>query len=406
MDKTILKEIVINQNKTKENINLVERDIYPQIESYTNNPFIIIISGIRRCGKSTLLNQIKEKHQGYYLNFDDERLINFKLEDFQTLYEIFLEIFGKKRTFYFDEIQNVQGWERFVRRLHDEKNKVYLTGSNASMLSKELGTHLTGRYLEISLYPFSFKEFLKIKEFKLEQKETYILENKIKLKKHLDEYLINGGLPEYLITQNKDYLRTLYESILYRDIMARYGLQNEKTLKELIYFVANTIAKEISFNSIKKMLQIGSSTTVKDYFNYFENSFLIFLVTKFDYSLKRQIYFNKKAYLIDTGFAVNLGFRTSKDIGRLLENLIFIELKRRNKDIYYYSENNECDFIIKKDTKISEAIQVCYELNEENRKREIEGLLQAMNKFKLKNGLILTNEQSEEITINNLKIKI
>lgn len=406
MNKTELKEIVLNQQKSKYEDNLIDRDIFVKIESYVKNPFVIVISGIRRAGKSTLLHQIRQKYDGYYLNFDDERLVNLKLEDFQVLEELFIELFGKKDIFYFDEIQNIKGWERFVRRLHDERKKVFVTGSNASMLSKELGTHLTGRYLEINLYPFSFNEFLRFKNIKVNSKDFYLIEPKVKLKGYFDEYLITGGFPEYLITQNADYLRILYDNILYRDIMARYGLTNEKTLKELVYLVAGNVSKEISFNSIKKSLQIGSSTTIKEYFNYFENSFLMFLVNKFDYSLKKQIYLNKKVYLIDTGLAVNLGFRISKDIGRILENLVFIELKKRKKEIYYYSDKKECDFIIKEGTKITEVIQVCHEFSEENKEREIAGLLEAMNKFRLKQGMILTNEQTEEISIGSKKITV
>lgn len=406
MNKTALKEIVLAQQKARYDTNLIDRDIFARIESYVKNPFVIVISGIRRAGKSTLLHQIKQKYSGYYLNFDDERLVNFKLEDFQVLNELFIELFGKMDIFYFDEIQNIKGWERFVRRLHDERKKVFVTGSNASMMSKELGTHLTGRYLEINLYPFSFIEFLRFSGVEADSEDFYLTESRVKLKKHFDEYLIDGGLPEYLITKNTDYLKILYDNILYRDIMARYNLTKEKTLKELVYLVASNISKKISFNSIKKSLQMGSQTTIKEYFSYFENSFLIFLVNKFDYSLKKQIYSAKKAYLIDTGLAVNLGFRISKDIGRLLENLVFIELKRRKKEIYYYSNKKECDFVIKEGTKITEAIQVCHEFNEENREKEINGLLEAMDKFKLKQGMILTNEQIEEIDIRNKKIMV
>ena len=146
---------------------MIEREIFPKLESYINNKFIIIISGLRRSGKSTLLQQLRKKYDGYYLNFDDERLVNFKLEDFQHLYEIFIELFGEKNIFYFDEIQNIIEWERFIRRLHDNRKKIIISGSNASMLSKELGTHLTGRYLATSIFPFSFNEFLSLKKLEI-----------------------------------------------------------------------------------------------------------------------------------------------------------------------------------------------------------------------------------------------
>lgn len=407
MNKTELKEIILDQNK-KQKIedNLIERDTFAKIESYVKNDFIIVISGIRRCGKSTLLSQIKDKYPGYYLNFDDERLMNFQLSDFQLLYETFIEVYGEKNIFYFDEIQNVSGWERFARRLHDEKKKVFVSGSNASMLSRELGTRLTGRHLEVNLYPFSFREFLKFNSFILNKNSVYLTSTRAMIKRLFDNYLVDGGFPEYLKDKNKDYLKILYENIIYRDIIVRYNLSNEKNLKELVYLAVNSISKEISFNSIKKTLNLGSSTTVKDYFDYLENSFLVFLVPKFDYSLKKQIYSNKKVYVIDNGLAMYLGFRISNDNGKLLENLVFLELKRRKEEIYYYADKNECDFVLRKGINITQAIQVCYDFNEENKQREINGLMEALNKFKLKEGFILTYDQGDEFKIGNKRIKV
>lgn len=404
MEKSEIKTIILDQNKERLETPLIEREVYAKARAYQKNPFVIVLSGIRRCGKSTLLNQLKKSRQGYYLNFDDERLINFTIADFQILYETMIEIYGERDVFYFDEIQNIKGWERFVRRLHDEGKKVFVTGSNASMLSKELGTHLTGRYLEIQLFPFSFKEFLAFNNIKIDKNSTHFTADKGKLKKCFEDYLSQGGLPEYLREKNIDYLKTLYESIIYRDIIVRYNLSNEKVLKELVQIAINSISKEISFNSLKKLLGTGSSTTIKEYFHYLENSFLVFLAPRFDFSLKKQIHSNKKVYAIDNGIAMYLGFRISSDFGRLLENLIFIELKRRGKEVYYHSEENECDFLIKESIKIGSVIQVCYEITRENKSREITGLLEAMRKYKLKEGLILTLDQGEEISIQNSKI--
>jgi len=403
MNRTELKEVIVDQNNRQEQENLVDREIFSKIESYIKNDFVIIISGIRRCGKSTLLYQIRKKHPGYYLNFDDERLINFKVDDFKVLEELFIELYGEKKIFYFDEIQNIPMWERFVRRLHDERKKVFITGSNASMLSKELGTHLTGRYLMLQMFPFSFKEFLSLKKFELDEKSAYLTVSRAKIKKNFSDYFINGGFPEYLKELNADYLKTLYENIVYRDILVRYKIPNEKSLKELVNLAINNISKEISFNSIKKILGLGSSTTIKDYFDYLENSFLIFLVPKFDYSLRKQMYYNKKIYCIDNGLAKYLGFRVTPDNGKLLENIAFIELKRRAKEIYYYSDKKECDFVIKEGSKITQVIQCCYELTRDNKEREIAGLTDAMDKFKLKEGLILTYDQEEDIALKGNK---
>ena len=404
MDKTKLREIIIDQNNRKEQKNLIDRELFAKVESCFKNELVVIISGIRRCGKSTLLGQIRQKYPGHYFNFDDERLIEFKVEDFQILEELFIELYGEKKVFYFDEIQNIPAWERFVRRLHDERKKVFITGSNASMLSKELGTHLTGRYIDLEIFPFSFKEFLNLKNFELNEKSVYMVTEKATIKNYFRDYFKNGGFPEYLRNLDTDYLKILYENILYRDILVRYKLPNEKTLKELVYLAVSDISKEISFNSIKKTLRVGSSTTIKEYFDYLENSFLLFLIPKFDYSLRKQIYYNKKIYCIDNGLAKHLGFRFTSDNGKILENLVFIELKRMKSEIFYFQKNKECDFVVMEKTKINQAIQVCYELTQENKDREIKGLMEAMREFKLKQGLILTYDQEEAFVIEGKKI--
>lgn len=404
MNRETLKEIIIGQNKSYTEPGLITRDNENILEKYVKNRFIIVISGIRRCGKSTLLKKMMSLHAGYYLNFDDERLINFKVDDFQLLYETFIELYGEKDIFYFDEIQNIIGWERFVRRLNDDKKKVFVTGSNATMLSRELGTHLTGRYLEVKIYPFSFSEFLKFKSFKLEGNSFYTTSSKAVLKKYFEEYLLEGGFPEYLKDKNKDYLKLLYENIIYRDILVRYNLSSEKNLKDLIHLAVTNLSSEISFNSLTKLLNISSPTTIKEYFDYLENSYLSFLVSRFNYSLKKQIRSSKKVYIIDNALASYLGFRFSEDYGRLLENLVFLELKRRGKEVYYFSEDHECDFVIKEGINAVESVQVCFDLNKENKDREISGLLESMKKLKIKKGLILTMWQEDELKIESKKI--
>ena len=404
MNREILKEIILDQNRDHTEPDLIARDNEGVLGEYIKNKFVIIISGIRRCGKSTLLKKIKSLYTGYYLNFDDERLINFKVEDFQLLYETFIELYGERNIFYFDEIQNIVGWERFVRRLNDDGKKVLVTGSNATMLSRELRTHLTGRYLEIKMYPFSFNEFLKFKKFKLDHNSFYGASSKASLKTYFDEYLLEGGFPEYIKDKNKDYLKLLYENILYRDILVRYKLSNERNLKDLVHLAVTNLSNKISFNSLTKLLNISSPTTIKEYFDYLENSYLSFLVSSFDYSLKRQIRSAKKVYIIDNALASYLGFRFSKDHGKLLENLVFLELKRRGKEIYYFSEEQECDFVLKEGINATESIQVCYDFNKENQEREISGLLGVMAKLKLKKGLVLTMEREEELKVGGKKI--
>jgi len=343
----------------------------------------------------------------FFLNFDDDRLIQFSVEDFQQLYEIFIEHFGTQTNFFFDEIQNVKGWERFVRRLRDNGSKVYITGSNASMLSKELGTHLTGRYYQKVLYPFSFPEFIKYKKRTYNSQDFFTTRGRAEIKQLFNEFFEKGGFPAFLQSGNRNYLKSLYESILYRDIIVRNGLTNEKELLELIYYLASNVSKAASYNSLAKVIGVKNATTVKKYLEFIQNTYLIFAVSKYDFSLKVQIQNPKKFYFIDLALVKELGFFISEDKGRLLENLVFIELKRRLKEVYYHNKIQECDFVIKEKLKIVEAIQVCWSVNNpETRAREIKGLTEALLAYNLKKGTILTDSEEENLEINGLEIVI
>lgn len=407
MDRDKIKQIIIEQNEIKKSGKIIPRELTAKINEFKKASFIIIISGIRRSGKSTLLQQMRTDvlENSYYINFDDERFVHFNVDDFQILYELLIEIFGNRKIFLFDEIQNIKNWERFVRRLQDMGKKIYVTGSNASMLSRELGTHLTGRQISFSLYPFSFKEFLLFKQQIPSKLDMLTTEKKSILRKFFNEYLEKGGFPEYLQTEKEEYLKSLYENILYRDIITRYNLSNEKTIKEIVYYAVSNIGKEISFNSLRKLTNLTSATTVREYFEYLENSYMAFLISRYNPSLKKQIYYNKKAYFIDIAMVRLLGFRTSDDLGRMLENVVFLHLKRLDKEIYFHKEKYECDFVIRKANTIVEAIQVTHSLKD-NKEREINGLLEALDTYKLKEGLLLTADQDEEIVEKNRKIVV
>lgn len=293
-----------------------------------------------------------------------------------------------------------------MRRLHDFRKKVCLTGSSARLLSRELGTHLTGRYLQATLYPFSFAEFLRLKPLAVKHEDFFTTTGRAQLKQALSEYFETGGLPEYAKSGNKEYLRALYESILYRDVLVRHKITNEKVMKELVLYAFSNIGKQVSFNKLKGMLGLKSATTVKEYFHYLENSYLVFLLSKFSPSLQKNLYANKKIYLIDNGFAGVLGFRLSEDYGRFLENLVFVELLRRAQEVFYFQEKHECDFVVKAENEIRQALQVCYEINQDNEDRELNGLLEAMEACRLSEGLLLTYDQEGEKTIRNKKIHI
>ncbi|MFQ5650064.1 MAG: ATP-binding protein [bacterium] len=406
MKSSDLKSVIVEQNSLPLEAHLISRDKFRQVVQWHSDAAVVVISGLRRCGKSTLLSQLRDKFKGYYLNFDDERLVSFTIEDFQKADEIFHELYGDRTVYYFDEIQNVPDWERFVRRLRDFRKKVYITGSNARLMSRELGTHLTGRYLECTLFPFSFREFLQFKRLNFDEEDSHTTAGRAKLKRALNGYFESGGMPEYLKTENREYLKTLYESILYRDILVRNKVANETAMRELMLFVFSNIGKLVSFNKLRSMLGLKSPTTVKDYFQYLRNSFLVFLLPKLSYSLKKNIYADKKVYLIDTSFARCLGFRLSEDLGRFLENLVFIELLRREQTVFYFHEKYECDFVVTAHASVEQAIQVCYEINRDNEAREINGLLGAMQTYHLNEGLLLTYEQEEDRLIDNKSIRI
>jgi len=407
MNKDLLKTVIADQEYYFEQAkNSVRREF---ANNFLISPEIVIITGIRRCGKSTLLQQIRtiQPEKDYYINFDDERLVSFKVEDFQMLLEVFYELFGEQRIFYFDEIQNVEQWERFVRRLHDTGNKVYITGSNAKMLSRELGTHLTGRYASVELYPFSFKEFIVFKNPELLGKNFYKTSVKAEILSLFHDYFNNGGFPNFVKTKDELMLKTLFENILYRDIMVRNNITNEKEIKELVSYLAGNYARLSTNSELTKIIGVKNASTVKKYVDFLANSYLVFQTSKYDYSVSKQILNPKKSYFIDNGLVKRIGFNFSSNLGHLLENLVFIELLRRGNKIFYHNKTQECDFVLVEDKTITSAIQVCYAFSsEKTKKREIDGLLDAMKTYNLQSGLIITEDTEEETFDNNKEIKI
>lgn len=403
MDRELIRDVLLYQDRqTAEDI--VERSMMERLKDLLETIFVIILSGIRRCGKSTLLKALKGDNS-FYVNFDDERFIGFTWKDLAPLHDLLIELFGDRKIFLLDEIQNIEGWERFVRRLHDQGYKAIVTGSNATMLSRELGTHLTGRYLALELFPFSFREYLTFKEVEMSSFDMMTSKDRSLIKKAFSEYIVEGGFPEYLITGKDDYLRSLYQNILYRDIITRYNLTSEKPLKEAAFYAASNLSKEMSFNQVKKLTGLSSATTVKEYYGYLENSYLNFLISRYDPSLKKQIYFNKKTYFIDSALARLVGFRPSEDNGRVLENIVYLNLKRKGNEIFFHRDDGECDFIIRKDGIITGAIQVTMDLKK-TEKREIKGLMEALGSYRLDSGLILTYDEERKIEIGGKKIMV
>ncbi len=413
MQKALLREIVLEQDKDRQALDTgIPRTALKTVLRQAALPHAVVVSGVRRCGKSTLLDQVIGRlypHGVYYLNFADERLVDFGVEDFNRLYEVFLELHGERNIFFFDEVQNVPQWEVFVRRMQGKGCKFFITGSNASLLSKELGTKLTGRNVSVELFPFSFAEYLAFKGVSLSATSLSLTTERAAIKRQFDEYLKHGGMPEYLKYQDTTIVKRVYEDILYRDIVARYGIKQVKPLRELGLYLLSNLGGTFSYNNLKNVLGVGSMNTVKSYADFLENSFLIFLVTRFSYSLKQQFVAQKKIYCIDNGLADAVAFQFSKNKGKFLENLVFLALRRRFSDIYYYrtANNLEVDFLVRAGGKDLRLIQVADNLDHaKTRQREIAALAKAMDELHLEKAVILTDDSEEDIVSDGKAITV
>jgi uncharacterized protein len=355
--------------------------------------FVTIITGIRRCGKSTLLLQLlrRDYQDAIYLNFDDIRLSNFETGDFTRLHR---EIEKRAtRVLFFDEIQIIEGWEKYINQLLREGYKVFITGSNASMLSVELGTHLTGRHLSMELFPFSYSEFIRFKE--LENGESAVT-----------DYLKAGGIPEYIKSGIPAILNTLADDILLRDIAVRHSIRDIASLRQLTAYLITNVGNLVSANKLVSMFDIKSPATFLEYFSFLKDAYLLEFIHIFSPSLKVQARNPKKVYVMDMGLYTENSVSTSDNMGRRLENLIFLHLRRKYKHVFYYKDRGECDFVAMEKNAVKEAVQVCLTVNDENFDREYNGLLEAMQNLGLKEGSIITLNQSDIFEKDGMTVKM
>jgi len=391
MNKERLKEIILDQKEVfSVKSGLIERNI--PLETYIKTSQIVVITGVRRCGKSSLLFLIKQRMQlsdsDYcYFNFDDERIIP-EVSLPENIDNLHRELYGKEAVLFFDEIQNVKGWEKFVNRMYEQGRKIFITGSNASILSSDIATSLTGRNKTLELLPFSFNEYLKYKKvvYNINKLTT---KDKIRIISEFNSFLKKGGFPLVIKEDDLEILDAYFKDILYRDIIARYRLSQVDEIKQIgLYFLANN-SKIFSYSTLQKISGVKSLSSIKNYLDYYAQSYLFFYLKKFDFSVKKQNLNPKKVYSVDQGFIHRIGFSFSANKGRILENIVYLQLLRNKMEIYYYSGKGECDFLIKQGVEITQAIQVCYNLNLENKDREIAGLLKVIKEFKLIKGLLI-----------------
>ena len=395
-----------------------------EIDKKYKSEEIIFLKGVRRSGKSTilinhiknLLNQGVKKEEILFVNLEDPRFISHLnlelLEEIKNSYIYYLNPKNKPHIF-LDEIQNIQGFEKWLLKEYELKNSfLYATGSNSKLLSKEIGSALSGRYLDILVYPLSFSEFLFFKGINISN-EFELITNKLEIERFFEEYVNYGGFPKVVLNNDIEIkqaeLKTYFDSILLRDIVARYKLDNFSKLEQLAILLLSNISNLVSINKLKNILET-SYETIEKYFEYLKNAFLIYTINKFDWSLKKQIANPKKIYSIDTGLSKRISFEIGKKKGDLLENVVFLELKRRFEEIFYYKtkENYEVDFLIKEKEKITHLIQVSLTLSDEKtKKREIRSLIKAKKELNCDSKLIiLTMDKNETLQIENEKVEI
>jgi len=417
--KSMKEEIKKTIIKYKENLpkTIYERELKVQEMKFDK---AIVIVGPRRAGKSYFVYSLaKKEDSSIIINFEDALISRIKKDSLNEIVECSKELFGiKKFIFYFDEIQNVIGWENFIISLLNEHYKIYITGSNSRLLSKEIATSLRGKAISYLMLPFSFKEYLKLKNIEIEKNFEY--GNKVfEIKKHFDIFMKEGGFPEIVLSDSMELknriINNYRDSVLYKDLVDRLNFKNIDLVEVTINYFMNLFSNVFSiskFENYLKSINIGYS--LEDIYRIIralEDVFLTGYVKQYFKSHKKREISKSKVYLFDTSYITFLS-KESEDHGRILENLVFIELFRRqkeieNKNIFYHisDSNRECDFIIKNRESL-EAIQVCYDLNEKNRDREINGLIDALEKFELKSGIILTLDQQEKIKVKDKTINV
>ncbi|MBS0287350.1 MAG: ATP-binding protein [Proteobacteria bacterium] len=376
------------------------------LKKYLDIPEIKILEGGRRVGKSTLIYQVikiilaKSKNV-LYINFDDEILSQYSLKSIIDKYNEHAEV----DYLFVDEVQRCSDWVPFIRKAYDQKQfkQIWLTGSNSALISEEYATLLTGRKISIHIHPLSFKEYL---HFQGVSSLTLPLSTKseISVKRHFKEYLHLGSFPAIALrsTLQRELLISYFEDFIYKDIVARYEVKPTK-LKDLAIYLATNSGKQISYRKVSAALGLHPET-VNDYIGYFKEIFMFDECYKFDFSLKSQLSYDKKIYSLDTGMSSAVSFKFSEDHGRQLENLVFNTLQRNHKEIYFHKKQKECDFLVKDNLDITQAIQVSVSLSDpDTKQREINGLCEAMQSYGLEKGLILTldEEGSEEVVIQD-----
>ena len=351
------------------------------------------VTGVRRCGKSTMMRQRMRsaKEPWFYVNFESPLLTQFELRDTIRL-DALIEKSGARRLF-FDEVDQFEGWEKYVRQKLDESFHVCISGSNASLLEGELGTKLTGRHISKELFPFSYAEYLRFTRRKANAESARA-------------YAQDGGFPRYLQTHEEIVLQELFDDIVYRDVIVHNKIRDVSAVRELTAYLVENVSCRFTASRMLKPLGVSSTSTVTQWCDWIEKAYLFFFVPIFSDSEKSRLLNPKKVYCVDTGLEHAVSSRRIPNDGARFENMVYLALRRKHRDISYFDDDGECDFIVRDRHAVLAAVQACVKLTDECKDREIDGLLQAMRTLNLKRGLIVTEDQEDTFASDGFTLEV
>lgn len=425
MDKSELITILEDWNfwKKDQASGIVRKEYLEKLKALLSSGQVVTITGPRRAGKSFIMRQMAkellssgvQKEDVLMVNFEDPRYTELSLNLMEQVFMVYQEFVNPSGAPYLflDEVQEVLTWEKWVRMMHElRKAKIVVSGSNAKLLSKELGTLLTGRHLDLTVFPLSFSEYLSFNKIDVSDRLS-VVSKQPQIKGALRTFLEWGAFPEVVLSgQKKEILLNYFEDIVNKDLLRRFKIRKAQALRALVKFYLSNAATLSTFTSAGKSLSI-SSDTVEKFSGYLEDVYLVFFLRRFSYKVREQEKSPRKVYSIDTGLSNTVGFRFSENAGRLAENAVFLELKRRQSlnpalELFYWKDEHhrEVDFLIKEDTRVRELIQVCWDINNEKTKqRELRSLLKAMDEFDITEAVVITDEAGPTEEIKGKKIK-
>lgn len=412
----MLKKIVSDQKLQKEQLltlEYIDRDQEPFAKKWLDSTLIKVVLGPRRAGKSVFSLVLLKDRPFMYFNFDDEVLSSTGGISTDELMKELHAAYGQVKTILFDEIQNLPSWELFANRLHRAGYNLVLTGSNAQLLSKELATHLTGRHMPIEILPFNFNEFLRAKKVVTHHEYGSLPQYRGELLNHMENYLVKGGFPEVVVSNvdSKDYLGVLFDSLLFKDVVKRHRIRFSTSIANLATHLINNFSNLYTVRKLLNVLNLKSASTTEKYITYLEEAYLIFSMFRYSPKSVERIRSPRKVYAVDNGFINAKAIQHSKDMGKLMENLVFIELVKRgnkpNRELFYYKTRNdrEIDFVLMKGHVVTELVQVCFEsINQDIEQREIKALVEASGELGIKNATVITWDEKREVKKDDLTI--